>query len=201
MIPTKLTDEQLAEFTANVIETYQRATPEQIIAGKAWYPAAHALALEIAGNASTGAGVIAALSANKGWAENQRLARLACATGEPRGHVANAIQKVRAVLDGTPAEAVLPMDKKTGHFYRCILDPRDAWAVCIDRHAHDVAVGEVYGDRERGLSTQSRYDAIANVYRAAADALDVLPQEVQAVTWVVHTNSLAGVGSRGLQHA
>ena len=187
MIPTSVTDDQLAEFTANVVATFERATLAQRTEGLAWYSSAHALALEIAGNASTGAGIIAALSANKGWAENQRLAKLACATREPRGHVPNAVLKVRAILDGVPPEAVLPMSKKTGHFYRCILDPRDATAVCIDRHAHDIAVGEVYGERERGLSTQSRYDTIANVYRDAADILGVLPQEVQAVTWVVHT--------------
>lgn len=187
MIPTRVTDDVAAEFTANVIQAYQAATPAQVVAGKAWYPAAHALALEIAGSATVGAGVIAALSANKGWAENVRLARLACATREPRGHVTNAIQKVRAILEGSLPESVLPMDRKTGQFYRCILDPRDPWAVVVDRHAHDIAVGKVYGGADRGLSVQSRYDIIADVYRAAAEALDVLPQEVQAVTWVAHT--------------
>ncbi|MYT71194.1 hypothetical protein GTY60_16115 [Streptomyces sp. SID8367] len=56
----------------------------------------------------------------------------------------------------------------------------------IDRHAHDIAVQEIYGQRDRGLSTQSRYDVLADCYRAAAQEIGELPSIIQAVTWVAH---------------
>jgi hypothetical protein len=88
------------------------------------------------------------------------------------------------------------MDMKTGNFYRCIVDPTDAEAVCIDRHAHDIAVGRPYGDADRGLSAKGRYAVLSLAYRNAAAKLGVLPSVLQATTWVVWTESLAGVKRR-----
>ncbi|OII61262.1 hypothetical protein BJP40_06625 [Streptomyces sp. CC53] len=68
--------------------------------------------------------------------------------------------------------------------------------MCVDRHAHDIAVGETYGNRERGLSAKSRYALIAHCYREAAMRLEELPSTVQAVTWVVRVEDLAGTGTR-----
>ena len=98
---------------------------------------------------------------------------------------------------GIAPEDVLPMQRKTGQFFLCIVDPINKDAVCIDRHAHDVAVGVPYGDWSRGLSTHSRYKLIADCYREAARRLGELPMVVQATTWVVWRDSLAGVGTRG----
>jgi hypothetical protein len=202
MIPVKITDVERQVMINNVVATFRDATPEQLEAGRSWYWQAHELAGEIGhGDRVMGAGVIAALSANKSWAENGRLARLACRTGRPVGHVQDAIVKAAKIISGTDPWDVLPMERKTGHFYRCIVNPTDPDAVCVDRHAHDVAVGEVYGDRDRGLTAKGRYAALAGVYRAAGSILGVLPQEVQAVTWVVHTQRLAGTSTRTKEHA
>ncbi|QNP76166.1 hypothetical protein IAG44_39995 [Streptomyces roseirectus] len=81
-------------------------------------------------------------------------------------------------------------------FFRCIADPCDPDAVVIDRHAHDVAVGEIYGTRERGLGNARRYALLAHCYREAALRLGELPSTVQSVTWVVHTERIAGTGTR-----
>lgn len=188
-IPTVPSDYFRRKMVANVVRTYESATIDQFRRGMDWYSDAHNIAREY-GDAATGAGVIAALSANKSWSENVRLARIALSAREiTSGHVSNALGKANAILGGTPAESVLPMDKKTGHFYRCILDPTDADAVCIDRHAHDIAVGARYGDADRGLSTQSRYDLFAGVYRSAGKRVGMLPQIVQAVAWTVQVES------------
>jgi hypothetical protein len=85
---------------------------------------------------------------------------------------------------------------KTGNFYRCILDPDDQEAVCIDRHAHDVAVGRPYGDENRGLSAKGRYAVLSLAYRNAAAKLGITPSELQATTWVVWTEHLAGTNRR-----
>lgn len=78
------------------------------------------------------------------------------------------------------------MDSKTGQFYRCIADPTDPSAVVVDRHAHDVAVGEIYGNAERGLSSKGRYQTLANVYLTLAELRGVIPSTLQAITWVAH---------------
>jgi hypothetical protein len=152
------------------------------------------------GDTRMGAGVIAALSANKSWSENTKIATRALGSGKATGHVKDALLKATRIMNGADPVDVLPMAAKTGNFYRCIIDPTDAHAVCVDRHAHDVAVGRAYGNTERGLSTQRRYDVIADAYRAAAVRVGILPQELQAITWTVQVESLRGIGTRGHNH-
>ncbi|WP_461090654.1 DUF7178 family protein [Streptomyces incanus] len=65
-------------------------------------------------------------------------------------------------------------------------NPENAEAVVIDRHAHDIAVREIYGQRDRGLGAVGRYNLLANCYRAAAQKIGEIPSKVQAVTWVAH---------------
>lgn len=196
MIPARPTPEQITAYVANILTVYRAATPDQYSRGCNWYPTAHELALMVGdGNARKGAGVIAALSANKGWADNVRLATDAAA-GHIHGHVGDALRKVTRIMDGEDPADVLPMDSKTGHFFQCISDPDDPTPVVIDRHAHDIAVGEVYGDAERGLSAKGRYSALATAYRQAATIVGDIPSVVQAVTWTVQVDRLSGVGTR-----
>jgi hypothetical protein len=190
MIPTRATDEQFSRYVSNIMDVYARATVDQEARGRAWYRTAHQLAdLLSEGNVQAGAGVLAALSANKSWNLNVRLATNAFETGMPNGHVKDALVKVAKIMAGADPADVLPMSSKTGNFYRAILDPSDPDAVVIDRHAHDVAVGEVFGNEDRGLSNKNRYATLAHAYREAARQLGVLPSTVQAVTWVVQTEA------------
>jgi hypothetical protein len=184
MIPTKATDADHECYVANIIQAWYDASDGDIAQGRAWYPVAHDLA-DILGDGDTrkGAGVIAALSPQVAWERNCDLARDACA-GDVHGHNGQNLGKVRAILDGADPADVLPADRKTGHFYRNIVDPTDPDPVTIDRHAHDVAVGERYGSRDRGLGCASRYATLAHAYREAARRLGELPCTVQAVTWV-----------------
>ncbi|MEU4726515.1 hypothetical protein AB0G06_43550 [Nonomuraea dietziae] len=169
-----------------MVEVWESADFDQESRGRNWYRTANQLATMISdGNTAAGAGVIAALSANKRWTENVKLATRAFENGEPSGSFGDALRKAARIMAGEDPELVLPMDSKTGHFYRCILDPTDAEAICIDRHAHDIAVGERYGNRDRGLSSKARYALLADVYKRAAKRINVIPQELQAVTWVV----------------
>lgn len=185
MIPTTANDAQLAKYVANIVAAYKSATPDQLARGHAWYPVAHNLAEIIGdGDISVGAGVIAALSQNKRWEENVRLAHDA-RNGDIHGHVTQALNKVRAILEGTDPMKVLPMDAKTGHFYRNILDPTDPDPVTIDRHAYRVAVASYdVHDNDFGLSNRTRYATLALAYRLAARKLGELPSAVQAVTWL-----------------
>lgn len=191
MIPSNPSRTSLRRYTSNILATYHVATSDQRLRGAQWYVTAHELAGLISdGDFVKGAGVIAALSANKSWPENQRLATRAFVTGTPSGHVGNAIEKATRILSGESPESVLPMDAKTGNFYLCIADPNHPTAVCVDRHAHDIAVGRRFGNDDRGLSTRGRYGALADAYRAAARKVGLNPATLQAITWVVQIESI-----------
>ncbi|MGW4551749.1 DUF7178 family protein [Streptomyces violaceorubidus] len=187
MIPVKCTEKQRAIYTQAIIDQWNAATSDQVQRGRQWYVTAHEFAAEIAaGDTEKGAGVLAALSANKSWSENCRLARKAFIEGKASGHVRDALTKADRIMAGTDPSEVLPMHIKTGFFYVCIADPEHTDAVVIDRHAHDIAVSEVYGQRDRGLGAVGRYNELANCYRAAAQKIGEVPSKVQAVTWVAH---------------
>lgn len=196
-IPLTVMEQDRDTYVTNILRTWAQADNDAMASGLYWYRTAHQLALMMSpDDVRVGAGVIAALSANKGWAENVRLAQDAV-QGRLYGHVGNALRKAADILDGVDPADVLPMDMKTGMFYRCIVDPEDPDAVVIDRHAHDIAVGGPYGSANRGLSNANRYSLLAHCYREVAHRLGVLPSTVQAVTWVAHTQKIAGTSTRG----
>ena len=186
MIPTTADDQTLEIYVNNIIAVWHRATDDQMTRGRVWYRTANELATFLAdGNTRAGAGVLAALSPQKAWDHNVRLAAEAFENGAARGHVRDALAKAERIMTGEDPLLVLPTDSKTWNFYRAIVDPDDAEAVVIDRHAHDIVVGERYGDDDRGLSSKRRYATVALAYRIAAQRLDEIPSVVQAVTWVV----------------
>jgi hypothetical protein len=186
VIPISMSTETADRYILNLTLAWNAATSRQRELGRAWYPVANQHAYDVGdGNVKVGAAVIAALSANKSWPENLRLANQ-CAHGPIAGHVRDALDKVRRLYAGEEPELVLPMSSKTGHFYRCISNPSDRLAVCIDRHAHDVAVGEIYGNRDRGLSSTARYETLRLAYLNAASRLGVIAQVLQATVWVAH---------------
>lgn len=186
-LPTRPDSEQSGRYVARIVEIYALATDVQVAAGLDWYPAARRIGEECPAGVRAGAGIIAALSVNKGWAENVRIARNAF-RGEFGGHFATALDKVRMILAGTDPIGVLPMDKKSGQFFLAIWDPADPDAVVVDRHAHDIAAGMKFGNADRGLDVSARYASIADAYRVAAKTLGMVPSELQAITWVVVTD-------------
>lgn len=173
-------------YVRNIVKVWESASEGQASHGRTWYQSAHDIAEFIGGgDVQKGAGVLSALSVQTPWEQNVELAHDACETGDPTGHLKDALSKAAKILAGIDPVEVLPMRRKTGNFYRCILDPSDPEAIVIDRHAHDVAVGQAYGDRKRGLDAHGRYALLAHCYREAALRLRELPSTVQAVTWVV----------------
>lgn len=188
MIPTMATDDELDRYVQNITVAYRAATPDQVARGRQWYPVAHDLALIIGdGDVRKGAGVLAALSAQRSWELNVELATDA-ANGDVHGHTAQVLAKVGAMLEGADPAELLPMQLKTGNFWRCIVSPDDPDPVVIDRHAHDVAAGERYGNENRGLSSLNRYATLALAYRLAARRLSEIPSVVQAVVWCRQTD-------------
>jgi len=99
------------------------------------------------------------------------------------------LAKVRAILDGADPESMLPVDLKTGNFYRCILNPEDPEPVVIDRWAYRTATGDYahspVGPKSFGLSNKNRYASLAQAFGLAADNVNDIRQRVQARCWVI----------------
>lgn len=201
---SKITPADKARMTRNVLKVYRRATAADIVDGRAWYAVAHELATELAPHdVRQAAGVIAALSPRLRWTGNVRAARNAYATGHASGVLKANARKADAILAGAD-----PADVLGGHkvraFYACIVSAgTDPDAVCVDMHAHDIAVGRVTDDASRGtLSTISGYAAIADAYRSAARIITretgetITPAVLQAITWTTwrRTDHRAHIG-------
>ena len=174
--------------TPKVLRTYQAATAEQVAEGLDWYRNAHAAAASLdPGNPRRAAGVIAALSPRMPWARNLELAARAYADGQATGALSRSCRQANAILAGGEPGEVLT-GTKVRAFFALIDDPTDPWTVCIDRHAIDVAVGQRLAEPLRvalyPMGRSGLYERFARCYRRAADVLGVLPNQVQAVTWV-----------------
>lgn len=194
-----------ATLTRNVTRTYRNATDAHRAHGATWYADARRTAASMLppGEIYTAraCAVVAALSPRLTWAGNVDAARLACQLwlmGHDRDYfVANVpTLKANALKAWRILEGEAPLDvlggQKVRAFYACIVSAgEDPNAVCVDMHAHDIAVGRVTDDATRGtLSTLRGYGAIADAYRRAARILsreygrEISPCEVQAATWV-----------------
>lgn len=174
----------LSPAAENVLTVWESATADHRASGMEWYALAHTFAHKIAsGDIVRGAGVIAALSPQKEWGLNMRIAERAFQTGVAVGNTGNANGKANAILAGANPLDVLGNGLKTRNFYLNILDPECAEAVTIDRHAYDVALAERNPDNKRLGLTPKRYAAFAEAYRLAAVEAGILPQQMQAVTW------------------
>ena len=180
---------QQALMTRNIEHAVRSASPEEVRQGMDWYKRAHDVANEVGrGNTRKGAGIIAALSPQTEWTENVRMARQLADTGTATGYITRAeVGKARRILEGEDPETVLPMQAKTGHFFRNINDPSDVTAVTVDRHAHDLAMGRRFGSAQRSLGAIGRYQTFVGAHMNATNRLsdmNLVPNQTQAISWV-----------------
>lgn len=177
------------ELVQNILRVYRRATTEELRHGLHWYETAHELAAIVGhGDPVMGAGVIAALSANVGWGQNRKMALSMATEGTTKG-LPDSLRKAAAVMGGQSPVDVLREGLKTRAFFHNIAFPDTSTMVTIDRHAHDIARGERFGESNRGLSAKSRYAIFAAAYREAARTVGVRPSQMQAVAWTVWTRN------------
>jgi len=198
--------------TANVTRLFRAATPEHREAGTTWYADAQTIAFALAeayrpegvGYLQV-CGVLAAVSPLNSWGANVNLAaRIVREHAENNhtvttGYLGTGLRKAAAILAGENIETVLNSPKIT-NFYACIAGAgMDSEAVCIDRHAWDIAVNTRHRDGAgegdvrlpvRPSITGARYAWAAGAYVRAAAILSaetgtrISPAQVQAVTWL-----------------
>ena len=174
-----------------MLEVYRLATVVELDYGHNWYRIANALARRLDPIAPVqAAGVIAALSPMMDWDRNMMLAIRAYEDGEASGALFGNVRKANAIMAGADPLEILG-GKKVRNFFAAIANPESEEAVCIDRHAFDIAMGRVTNDKTRGaLSRKGVYEEFQDAYRRAAKVLTKetgvhhTPSEVQAVTWV-----------------
>jgi hypothetical protein len=203
LTPTKVDKAGMDAYVTNIKDRVGSADPSQIARSLVWYDVANDLARFIGnGDVRLGAGLLAALSINKQWAENKRLAADA-ANGNVHGHMEIALSMARDILAGKDPITVLPADSKTWNFYRAILDPNDPDTVVVDRHVHDAIVGETFGTINRGLSNKTRYATMAHAVRTATFELNqgkwhgkLTPNIVQALLWITQIDMVRGTRTR-----
>lgn len=176
----------------NILAVYRQATVAELAEGLDWYSDAHKLACTLSPeDPREAAGVIAALSPMMPWDRNQALAVRAYADNRTAsGALGGSVAKANRILNGESPEKVLG-GKKVRAFYGIIADPSSD-AVCVDRHAFDIAVGQVTNNESRqALSRKGIYEAFADAYVSASKTLseetgmDISASQVQAVTWTV----------------
>ena len=96
----------VGEMERNLCSVLDATTEADITEGVAWYPAAHAIAADIATgyglSVAQAAGILAALAPQNGWASNIGMAVDAAAAGSADGigHYTDATDKASAILHG-----------------------------------------------------------------------------------------------------
>jgi hypothetical protein len=182
-------------MVSNILSVYALSTAEEKADGLIWYNQAHAWASSAAAAYGVSidkvAQVIAALSPLTPWDRNLFLAAYALeqwADGLPAKLPTLSMnwQRARDVLDGKD----LAWQPKTEAFWHLIADPNDdAGWVCIDSHAIGIALNLGAGTYKVGSKS---YQQVAEAYRIAADSVGLLPQHLQAITWVARHRLLLG---------
>lgn len=174
-------------LTRRITAEYRTATPEQITAGREWYPTAHSIARDMADHygltIEQTSGVVSALSPITAWDDNIRRAWNALADYAEygtvsRGHTAHSIANVNMILRGEDPDTVL-RGNKTNAFYRAILSGGIDGVAVVDRHAWNMLLGTVGAN----APTDKQYRTAADMFQRASDILGAPVHTVQAVTW------------------
>src|SRR6478752_5817376 len=145
-MPVRIALPRRSDMSARILRVYRSADAQQIAAGMEWYAAARRIAEEISRDAQipveTAAGILAALSPQTSWGQNVDWAR-ELAAGSP---ISRGLPMSQARGMAILAQDREPLDilggRKVRAFYACIVTAGVTDAVCVDRHAYDIATGE-----------------------------------------------------------
>jgi len=175
----------------NILRVYDESTHEDRAHGMGWYYYAHFYARKTANKYDVPitqvAGVLSALSPNNKWERNIidakhlirdfKLGRDLKYT-KVSTYGANKTKAIR-ILNGEPVEKII-LGPKTWNFYNNILHPSSEDFVTIDFHALNIYLGSY----ETKPLSKKLYDKVSKTYIQAAREIDLLPNQLQAITWV-----------------
>lgn len=179
---------------ANLESVMAQATDAERAHGLAWYEVAATFAMGLSTRHDVPAvmalEVLAILSPGCEWERNMALAETFLATGDCRHMYGRQIESARRLVAGVPWFQVTGRASKVDNFRRCILlallGVEAHPFVCLDRHAHDAAMGRPTGDADRRWMSvdHGRYEELAEAYREVAARHGLQPYQTQAIVWV-----------------
>ena len=185
----------ITDEVENILAIYREATPDEREFGLQWYRKANGVAKDFAElyglRVSQVAAIIAALSPNCSWTRNVIDARNLIFAYAHRQNLLKVtvtsypLNKMKAIkiLNGVRPLSVL-RGPKVRSFYKCIMYPEKALAVCVDFHSVNIARG-VYETMQQSKPIKPKtYAYYAECYRAAAQKLNLAPHDLQATVWV-----------------
>lgn len=169
---------------------YDSATNEE--RNSNWYIEANQFAIELAERFNKPliqvCGVIAALSPQKNWQENKRLAVLFL-QGKNHGQTKMQLKKADScLLTECETEIFNLLTKnglKTSQFFLNLLHPNKSIGITIDRHAVGACLftpNNIEALPEIRM-TKTQYDVFQDVYISTANKLAIKPHELQAIVW------------------
>lgn len=193
-VPAQKTTRRFRNAIKNILTIYNQATPEELQGGLGWYQEAKDFAQDCSQKfgfpLEVVAAIISALSPATDW-EINKADTLRVLENNTTHRYATYGQNVRKAFEirnnpdlWSELGTCFPSDK-TFNFFHNICQPEANVHVTIDRHALSVALGQT---REDKTVTRVEYRELSRHYKTAAKRLNVLPQQVQAVTWVVWRN-------------
>lgn len=193
----KLTKRKLVN---SIKRFYAQATAAELIEGLAWYNEANLYCKELASrfniSVSQAAGLIAVFSPQAGWLENKRYALnyLINPSVQLRSQVqqdkAKLILTLKSETDIYNAQSTRGAAFKTKSFFLNISNPDIVTSVTIDRHAIAVCIQDINNvhalDQSYGQLTAKQYAFFESAYLQAANELEILPHQLQAIVWVTY---------------
>ena len=183
--------DQIAE--QRIWSALDKASIIELEAGTSWYFEAHELCLNWLKRYSVGsethvAGIIAALSPMKTWSGNIISARKLLETGECRG-LGYSVRDAMAIYDGAHPRDILCLDgrnnTKVRSFFENISDPINPDFVTIDRHMIGLLTNDPLAIRNQRWILPRDHVWAKERFQNVADQTDLIPNQVQAITWLV----------------
>lgn len=158
----------------------QQATQENIKQGTLWYINANEFAKQLSEEFNISlekvAGIISALSVQKSWSVNKRIAR-EYFQGKKNIHTKVQVSKCDWIMRGDNIEKCLG-GMKTINFYHNLLEPKDNNWFTIDRHILNIF-------NETPKLTPKKYNQLKQVCINYSEQTPWVSPEVQAIAWVV----------------
>lgn len=197
-------------IVARILHYYSLATFEEVLDGMSWYDSAHLFCVKTAEDFGITpiqvAGVVAALSPMQNWDINKDNT-VRFLNGDKAVHTLAQVSKAEACLETNSPEEIFKLLSKNGvktsQFFWNIAFPDSNKGVTIDRHAIAVSVFSPSNlapiSEPYGKLSASQYKAFEEAFRRAAEIKNILPHQMQAVTWGV-LRRLRGLAShKGLE--
>lgn len=185
---------------ANLEAIFSAATKQEIQQGRDWYHQANKFAKGLAKKYNRSVesviGIISALSPETKYSQNIEDAQALIERGADA--VVTTYDKNRdkalKILDGQldAHEHFTAATNKTAAFYFNILQPASAERVTIDRHSARVTHGYYLtaDDAIYYSNTPAKYVATQEVYKEIASKHDLLPHQLQAITWLTYRRTI-----------